>query len=159
MIHCSVQGLIKFSFFFFYHFTGSRERKNGKNSLSKINLSCTAGTCWIYLSVHSVCGFKLSWFLLLRGVCWILESFLSFPTPCSFLLVPPPIYFIILNFFVLTYPTRRDEDLKYVNFLNEIHVLCSFLRLIILHLRIIFFFIGMTWIRYIKRHSKILDFG
>ena len=70
-------------------------------------------------------------------VIFIQPRFCSF---CSFLLVPLLIYFIILNFFVLTYPTRRDEDLKYVNFFNEIYVWCSFLRLIILHLRIIFFF-------------------
>ena len=61
--------------------------------------------------------------------------------------------FIILNFFVLTYPTQRDEDLKYVNFLNEIHVLCSFLRLIILHLRIIFYF---YWYDLEKIYQKVL---
>ena len=60
---------------------------------------------------------------------------------------------IFVNFFVLTYPTRRDEDLKYVNFLNEIHVLCSFLRLIILHLRIIFFF---YWYDLVKVYQKAL---
>ena len=75
------------------------------------------------------------------------------PRCCSFLLVPPPIYFIILNFFVLTYPTQREEDLKYVNFLNEIHVLCSFLRLIILHLRIIFYF---YWYDLEKIYQKAL---
>lgn len=61
---------------------------------------------------------------------------------------------IFVNFFVLTYPTRRDEDLKYVNFLNEIHVSCSFLRLIILHLRIIFFF---YWYDLEKIYQKALN--
>ena len=91
MIHCSVQGLIKFSFFFYLFYRFLRQ-KNGKNSLSKINLFCTAGTCWIDLSVHSVCDLQLSWFLLLRGAYRMLKSFLSFPAPPLFLhsLPPPP---------------------------------------------------------------------